>query len=83
MARPGGFGASLRLGLLEAGETCFDLSNRNDVGGLAPTAADKLVVGIAWPNSFGARHCEGSLQRAGATTVASGEQIFALFKELV
>jgi hypothetical protein len=69
-------------GLREAGETRFDLSSRNGVGGLAPTAADKFVVGIAWPNSFGARHCEGSLQRADATTVGGGEHILALFKEL-
>jgi hypothetical protein len=78
-----GFGASRRLGLLEAGETRLDLSNRNGVSGLPPTAANKSIVGIAWPNGFGARHGDGSFQRACAATVGGGEQIFVLFKELV
>jgi hypothetical protein len=57
-----------------AGETGFNLSNRDGVGGLPPTAANKLIVGIAWPNGFGTRYCDGSLQRP---------QFFVLIKELV
>ena len=79
----GGFGASPRLDLLEAGETRLDLSNWNGVGGLPAAAANELIVRIAWPNRFGARHCEGSLQRAGTATVAGGEQILVLQKKLV
>jgi hypothetical protein len=79
----GGFGASPRLGLLAAGETRFDFSNQNGVGGLPPTAANKIIVGIAWPNGFGARDCEGSLQRAGTATVRDGEQFLVFLEELV
>jgi hypothetical protein len=66
-----------------AGETGFDLSDGDGVGGLPPTAANKIIVGITRPNGFGARNSDGSLQRASTAAVGGDEQFLMFFKELV